>query len=353
MKIQKLFTIAMCFSSAIFYSCERFPIGEDEPSKEEPTESGVKYVESVEIHYLENEIPQEEYDIYEYKYDDENRIIEVELFSVNSEEKYIRTSARLDYSTSGEINMIREIPSSSIIDKIVLKQQEGGKTIVSLVEDEKVVDVYEFKCDSEGYLKGLKNASSDGMISFNHTSKGFLSGLWFNKNGELCDIEEYSVGECYPNRYMNNRVNVDLNYLLYSFIYYQHTSPFYVGNFYDIFGLSGLCGKLSSCYIEGHEDVWGYGLTSNPDYYEHRLYVTSVPLCNITYKFDNEGCPVEIERRFTFTEEERECDCSASNIPINPLSPKDEWKYKIIIENNIESVISTSTESNIIKITYR
>ncbi len=357
MKRLKLLTIVMmCLASVIFYSCDRFPIGGDEPSKEEP--AVLKYVESVEwiVTDMEGNVKPSRGEYMKYKYDEKMRIARVEIYKSKDDDskRELSETYSLDYSILDEVSVTHSYVNNSDYDRTWVYTMKNGRAVEKVYESGYT---QKYLYDEKGHLEQVedyRDGKREMILSLSHSEEGLLYRVNAD-TGYGDEYEDFDIEKCYPNRYENKNTNVDINYFLQFSMYL--TDPLHGTDFL------GLVGKLSDCYVEGIESgkyyspAEGHGDTYDPNHKETYVSVSYECLSDsfhpFIYEFDEDGCPVKITTEDLYKKTVITCELVASSTPINPEAPKEEWRYEIIEKSRSEKDLGTFKSTDTIVITYR
>lgn len=358
MKRLKLLTaVVMCIASNVFYSCDRFPIGGDKPSKEDKTK--LKYVESVEwiLTDREGNIEPSRGEYMKYKYDEKMRIAKVEVYSCADDysERKLSETYSLDYSILDEVSVSHSYVNNPDYDRTWVYTVKNGKATEEVYESGYT---QKYLYDEKGRLSQVedyRDGKREMILSLSHSEEGLLYRVNAD-TGYGDEYEDFDIEKCYLNRYENKNTNVDINYFLQFSVYL--TDPLHGTDFL------GLVGKLSDCYVEGIDaypdsPAWGPGgKTDDPNYKETVVRISYDHLSDdsfhpFIYEFDEDGCPIKITTEDLYKKTEITYELVASSTPMNPEAPKEEWAYEIIEKSRSEKDLGTSKSTDTIVITYR
>lgn len=356
MKRLKLLTaMVMCMASVVFNSCDRFPIGGVDPSKENKT--NLKYVESVEriLTDREGNIEPSRGEYMKYNYDEKMRIANVEVYSCADDysERKLSETYSLDYCILDEVSVTHSYVNNSDYDRTWVYTMKNGRATEEVYESGYM---QKYLYDEKGRLSQVedyRDGKREMILSLSHSEEGLLYRVNAD-TGYGDEYEDFDIEKCYPNRYENKNINVDINYFL-QFSEYL-TDPLYGTDFL------GLVGKLSDCYVEGIE-VGNYDwpveqpITNDPNYKETKVSISYECLSGsfhpFIYEFDEDGCPIKITTEDLYKKTEITCELVASSTPKNPEDPKEMWEYEIIEKSRSEKDLGTFKSTDTIVITYR
>ena len=236
-----------------------------------------------------------------YRYDEKNRVVRVEELCDSDDSYDYERWYEFDYTISDLVAVSKTYKSggdSHRSDAGFDVSFENGRAKEALLRDECEgwnTYKYTFTYDNSGYLSEMashsRNEGKTGSAGFMYTD-GLLSAIT-DGGGDVMplDIERF-----YPNRYQNNKINVDLNIFLIDGepeLYTLQTT---------LMSLR-MCGKWGDCYVEigggGIEEYFNSPLeyVSDPNYNEH-VSTTRTKInngyWNAVYEFDADNCPTKI-----------------------------------------------------------
>ena len=271
---------------------------------EDNTKPSLRCVSKIDYSYTDNAYDgsNDEHYTLTYRYDEKNRVVRVEELresgdSYDDYEKWYE----FDYTISDLVAVSKIYKTggdSHRSDAGFDVTFENGRAKEALLRDECEgwnTYKYTFTYDNSGYLSEMashsRNEGKTGSAGFMYTD-GLLSAIT-DGGGDVMplDIERF-----YPNRYQNNKINVDLNIFLIDGepeLYTLQTT---------LMSLR-MCGKWGDCYVEigggGIEEYFNSPLeyVSDPNYNEH-VSTTRTKInngyWNAVYEFDADNCPTKI-----------------------------------------------------------
>lgn len=351
----KLFSLMLI---TIFASCDNFPIpggeeGENDNTGNNGNSSGlesdstgttapetsfwVKYIDKLNVEYTDYD---DDTIVYEYShdYDEQDRITCITEKVTDDDEVEI-TTCTFDYSIYGEINAKINDGNDEETGRGLIGANGLIKTLYEKGEDSGE-ERYYIKQDSSSFITELREQHIE----------------YYGENKEFSSVDEYTTifgynngmlsmfdGETFPtelfkDRYINDKINIDINWFLFSGFDMEMPSLFaYTRNF----------GSMGNYIIEmgsegDHFEFVGtqkYQFTEDPNYREHvsRTYFERTdkePESEMI--FDEAGCPTVFKFEFEYEQYKEEWDYIAGN-PV-----KDQY-YEIISTEKI------TTKTNVVK----
>ena len=265
-----------------------------------------------------------------YRYDEKNRVVRVEELCDSDDSYDYERWYEFDYTISDLVAVSKTYKSggdSHRSDAGFDVSFENGRAKEAVLRSEYedlgyTTNKYTFAYDNNGYLVEMASHSKDegktGSAGFMYTD-GLLSAIT-DGGGDVMplDIERF-----YPNRYQNNKINVDLN------IFLINGDPELYTLQNTLVSLS-MCGKWGDCYVEigggGIEEYFNSPLeyVSDPNYTKH-VSTTRTKInngyWNAVYEFDADDCPTKISYDVVYdvfnVEYDKVADTSQS-FPYNP-----------------------------------
>lgn len=309
-----------------------------------------------------------------YKYDDQNRVVRVEEVC-DGEETYDSYEIwhNLDYTIVDNVTVTSSYKSGgddSTKDETYDVTLQNGRATQALLKGE--YDSWEtykhtFDYNEAGYLIRMVNHSNEyGHEGSNIVyTDGFLTGVTWDEYGEEDDDSMvYDMDTYYPNRYPNNKTNVDFNMFL------LNGEPELEGDIVSLLVSLRLCGKFGDGCVEigggGYEYDFALQLeyVSDPNYMEHVSYTReklSDSLYPAIYEFNSDGCPTKISYDVIYDvfaiEYDKVADTSES-FPFNPNKPRpeegeDEVWYRVTTKNYTETKTGEIKCPAVYTITYK
>ena len=319
--------IISCGEQTITISITQVATPEVPSQGEVPTPEYKKYVSKLEWKFTDYDGEQEE-DVLTFEYDDKNRIA---CMKRDYEDSYDQRSWRwsFNYSIVGEVELTLVIsdeyqPRSSIVDATL---DDTGRVSRYVYKDGE--DYGRFEYDSEGYLSAMMQGekTTDGGVEEEGVklfyTDGLLSGTqWWDKEDTYTEYEYEQISylnAIYASRYLNDKINVDLNPYIMEGDFGVDEEQLYIA--------MRLCGKFTDCLMEiggvydeaVEADRWHEYTT--PDVIIPMKYITvrtEVPETGnpIEWTFDDEGCPLTATETFNYQEYEVTYDIVVGNTVI-------------------------------------
>lgn len=344
--------------------------GEDDNSKPQP-----KYVSSIDYRYT-NTIDEYESVHYTltYRYDDQNRVVRVEEVC-DCEETYDSYEIwhTFDYTIVDNVTVTSAYKSGgddSVEDETYdVTLQNGRVTQALLIGEYESWDTYKytFSYNDAGYLTRMAYHSTEyGEEGANIVyTDGFLTGVTWDDYGEEDDDSMiYDLDAYYPNRYPNNKTNVDFNMFL------LNGEPELEGDIVSLLVSLRMCGKFGDGCVEIGGGGYEYDFVSeleyvsDPNYIEHVSYTgekRSDSLYPATYEFNGDGCPSMISYDVIYdvfaVEYDKVADTSKP-LPFNPFegdkeTSGDELWYRVTTKNYTETKTGEVKCPAVYTITYK
>lgn len=326
----------------------------DEPSQggnedDEDSKPQQKYVSSIDYLYTDSveEYKSAHYTL-TYKYDEQNRVARVEevydaqesyeayeiwhTFDYTNADNIVVTSS---YKSGGDESTKDETYEVTMLDRRVTQALLKGE--YELWDTYK----YSFEYDDAGYLvRMVQHCEEYGEEGSNITyADGLLTGVCWDEYGEedddsmICDVDTY-----YPNRYPNDKTNVDFNMFL------LNGTPELEGDIVSLLVSLRMCGKFGDACVEigGGGDAYNFGMerefTNDPNYREHfsvSLAMPSFDLYPAIYEFDSDNCPTKISYDVVYEVYQVEYDLVATSEMGE--GPEGDVYYGTTIENYTET----------------
>ena len=340
---------------------------------EDNSSPSLRCVSKIDYSYTDNAYDgsNDEHYILTYRYDEKNRVVRVEELCDSDDSYDYERWYEFDYTISDLVAVSKTYKTggdSHRSDAGFDVTFENGRAKEALLRDEcEGWDTYKytFTYDNSGYLSEMashsRNEGKTGSAGFMYTD-GLLSAIT-DGGGDVMplDIERF-----YPNRYQNNKINVDLN------IFLINGDP-------ELYTLQNtlvslrMCGKWGDCCVEigggGIEEYFNSPLeyVNDPNYNEH-VSTTRTKInngyWNAVYEFDADNCPTKISYDVVYDvfniEYDKVADTSQS-FPYNPnmggRPGKDEdtgevW-YRVTTKNYTETKTSEIKCPAVYTITYK
>lgn len=297
---------------------------------EDNSSPSLRCVSKIDYSYTDNAYDgsNDEHYILTYRYDEKNRVVRVEELCDSDDSYDYERWYEFDYTISDLVAVSKTYKTggdSHRSDAGFDVTFENGRAKEALLRDEcEGWDTYKytFTYDNSGYLSEMashsRNEGKTGSAGFMYTD-GLLSAIT-DGGGDVMplDIERF-----YPNRYQNNKINVDLN------IFLINGDP-------ELYTLQNtlvslrMCGKWGDCCVEigggGIEEYFNSPLeyVNDPNYNEH-VSTTRTKInngyWNAVYEFDADNCPTKISYDVVYdvfnVEYDKVADTSQS-FPYNP-----------------------------------
>ncbi len=352
---------------------------EDVPSDggEDNSKPQQKCVSSIDYRYT-NTVDEYESQHYTltYRYDDQNRVVRIEeINDAESEWEIYEIWHTFDYTIVDNITVTSTYKSGgddSIKDETYDVTLEDGRAVQALLKGEhEDYETYKhtFSCDNAGYLVRMVDYSEEyGQEGVNIAyTDGCLTGVTWDEYGEEDDDSMvYDINTYYPNRYPNDKTNVDFNMFL------LNGEPELEGDIVSMLISLRMCGKFGDACVEigggGYESSFGMQqeFTNDPNYSEH-ISKTDTKINNgiwsAVYEFDTDGCPVKISYDVVYDvfniEYDKVADTSES-YPYNPMRPRpeagengDEVWYGVTTRNYTETKTGEIKCPAVYTITYK
>ena len=307
---------------------------EDVPAggEEDDSKPSLKCVSQIDYLYTDKayEGSNNEHYTLTYRYDEKNRVVRLEELCDSDDSYDYERWYEFDYTISDLVAVSKTYKSggddSHRSDAEFDVSFENGRAkeavLRSEYEDLGYTSKYTFAYDNYGYLVEMASHSKDlgvtGHAGFRYTD-GLLSAIVDGGNETMpLDVESF-----YPNRYPNDKSNVDMNIFLIN-----GTPELYT--LQNVLVSLRMCGKWGDCCVEigggGIEEYFNSPLeyVNDPNYIEHvsttRTKINN-GLWNAVYQFDNDGCPTKISYDVIYDvfnlEYDKVADTSES-FPFNP-----------------------------------
>lgn len=265
-----------------------------------------------------------------YRYDEKNRVVRLEELCDSDDSYNYERWYEFDYTISDLVVVSKTYKSggddSHRSDAEFDVSFENGRAkeavLRSEYEDLGYTSKYTFAYDNDGYLVEMASHSIDLGVTehagFRYTD-GLLSAIVDGGNETMpLDVESF-----YPNRYPNDKSNVDMNIFLINGTPEFYTLP-------NVLLSLRMCGKWGDCCVEigggGIEEYFNSKLeyVNDPNYSEHvsttRTKINN-GVWNAVYQFDDDGCPTKISYDVIYDvfnlEYDKVADTSES-FPFNP-----------------------------------
>ena len=307
-----------------------------------------------------------------YRYDEKNRVVRVEELCDSDESYDYERWYEFDYTISDLVAVSKTYKSggddSHRSDAEFDVSFENGRAkeavLRSEYEDLGYTSKYTFAYDNYGYLVEMASHSKDqgvtGYAGFRYTD-GLLSAIVDGGN----ETKPLDVESFYPNRYPNDKINVDMNIFLIN-----GTPELYT--LQNVLVSLRMCGKWGDCCVEigggGIEEYFNSRLeyVNDPNYCEHvsttRTKINN-GVWNTVYEFDADGCPAKISYDVVYDvfnlEYDKVADTSES-FPFNPNKGERPGKedasevwYRVTTKNYTETKTSEIKCPAVYTITYK
>ncbi len=291
-----------------------------------------------------------------YRYDDQNRVVRVEEVC-DAEETYLSYEIwhTFDYTIVDNVTVTSSYKSGgddSTKDETYDVTLENGRATQALLKGEfELWDTYKhtFSYNEAGYLVRMVNHSEEyGQEGVNiEYAGGFLTGVTYEAGEEDDDSMIYDVNTDYPNRYPNDKTNVDFNMFLFN------GEPELEGDIVSLLVSLRMCGNFGDACVEIGGGGYEYDFVSqieyvnDPDYSEHVSFTReklSGSLYPVIYEFDRDGCPSKISYDViydVFTVEYDKVADTSESFPFNPYEGQkpeegeggDEVWYRVTTKN--------------------
>ena len=297
------------------------------------------------------------YQSYEFKYDTSGRIAEcIKKNGPDASEanlKYTETIA-FDYTIVNEIRLQRcriyHDGSSSSADDVekntVALNKLGFATRITFP-----ADYVDFEYNVDNRLSKIDQTDSDYdkfWMTLGYTD-GMLTKTVCHDDDHSSDDEvfEYTVDELYPNRYANDKLNIDPNGFLLD-----------LDDDYQLLYIARLLGNSSKCCLErisDDEDVENGVATpyTTPNVTVHETYTYTEYAATfhpVTYQFDKDGYITALSWNEPFKKMRVDYDVVVGNTPVNPDYP--ERGYEYTITNRKIAEVGTDKNINRYSFTY-
>ena len=341
---------------------------------EDNTKPSLRCVSKIDYSYTDNAYDgsNDEHYTLTYRYDEKNRVVRVEELreSGDSYDDYERWY-EFDYTISDLVAVSKIYKTGGDSHRsdagFDVTFEEGRAKEAHLRNECEGWDTYKytFTYDNSGYLSEMashsRNEGKTGSAGFMYTD-GLLSAIT-DGGGDVMplDIERF-----YPNRYQNNKINVDLN------IFLINGDPELYSLQTTLMSLR-MCGKWGDCYVEigggGIEEYFNSALeyVNDPNYNEH-VSTTRTKInngyWNAVYEFDADNCPTRISYDVVYDvfniEYDKVADTSES-FPFNPNKGErpgkdedtDEVWYRVTTKNYTETKTGEIKCPAVYTITYK
>lgn len=348
-KDRKANIIISCGEQTITISITQVATPEVPSQGEVPTPEYKKYVSKLEWKFTDYDGEQEE-DVLTFEYDDKNRIACMER---DYEDSFDQRSWRwsFNYSIVGEVELtlVRSDEyetRSSIVDATLDDTGRVSRYVYKDDEDYGYTEYGRFEYDSEGYLSAMVmgEETTDGGVEEEGVklfyTDGLLSGTqWWDKEDTYTEYEYEQIpylNAIYAKRYLNDKINVDLNPYIMEGDFGVDEEQLYIA--------MRLCGKFTDCLMEiggvydeaVESDVWREYTTPNVTIpMKYTTIRTEVPETGnpIVWTFDDEGCPLTATETFNYQEYDVTYNIVVGNTPIDtrPSGEVDEDGNEVMV----------------------
>lgn len=283
----------------------------DEPSQggdeeDENSKPQLKYVNSIDYRYTDyDDEYASEHITLTYIYDDQNQVIRVEEVSDSNAESYDNYEIwyTFDYPSVNNVAIVSSYKNGgddSAEDKTHNVSLQNGIATQILEQGEYYEDKTTFSYNESGYLirtvfyhSEYETEINRGGLNFTYTD-GLLTS--FKRDDEV-EATNFDANSYYPNRYPNNKTNVDFN------VFLINGTPELDEDITTLLLSLRMCGKFGDACAEiGGGGVEYFNeipskIVSDPNYREHIIDTTtsrSSSLYPAKYDFDSDGCPTKI-----------------------------------------------------------
>lgn len=295
-----------------------------------------------------------EYKSYEFKYNSLGRIAEcVRKNGPDASEanlKYTETIA-FDYTIVNEVRIQNRriyhdgTSSDGEIEKsTVMLNEQGFATRITFP-----ADYVGFEYNADNRLSKIDNTNTKDdydkfWITLGYTD-GLLTKTVYHENYHEDEVWEYTVDELYPNRYANDKLNIDPNGFLLD-----------IDDDYQMLYIMRLFGNGSKCYLEKidyemdsegrPESIY---TTPNETVHENFTYIKYTETVHpVVYAFDNNGYVTTMSWNEPFKKIRVDYDVIVGNTLKRPGYP--EYGYEYTTTNERETEVETN--KNIIKYSF-
>lgn len=331
-KDRKANIIISCGEQTITISITQVATPEVPSQGEVQTPEYKKYVSKLEWNYTHYDGEVEE-DVLEFAYDDKNRIARM---TRDYKDSYNSRNRRwsFNYSVVGEVELtyVRTDEYNTSSNIICAKLDDLGRVSrFEMIDDEDYGEYLEygrFEYDSKGYLSARAfGEESGGRVEEEGYKLYYTDGLWsevqaWDNEGSYVEYERMELpylSAMYTHRYLNDKINVDLNP-------YIMEGDFGIDDD-DFFIAMRMCGKFTDCLMEtggwngkyNADNVLSEYTTPNVTIpVEYTTVETEVPETGnpIVWTFDADGCPLTATEVFNYQEYKVTCDIVVGNTVI-------------------------------------
>lgn len=332
--------------------------------KEDDSKPQLKYVSTIDYRYTDSV---EEYEsahyTLTYKYDEQNRVVRVEeVYDAQESYEAYEIWHTFDYTIVDNIDVTSSYKSGgddSTKDETYEVALQEGIAVEALLQGEyELWDTYKysFEYDDAGYLVRMVQHSEEyGSEGSNITYEdGLITGvIWDEYSEEDDDSMVFDIDTYYPNRYPNDRTNVDFNMFL------LNGSPELESDIVSLLVSLRMCGKFGDACVEigGGGDEYDLNMrveiVDDPNYREHFSVSHIMPSSDLypaVYEFDGDGCPTKISYDVVYEEYLCEYDLVATS---EAIETPEGYMYATTQENYTKTKIGEIRCPAVYTITYK
>lgn len=276
----------------------------------------------------------------DYFYDEKGRLNAIDITEDNS--KY---SMSYNYDKAGMIAI--EIGDDfNTYEKIILKLDSENRVAEMLMEGEDSgIKVWYYP--ETGYVENIDYGN--GVSHMFNYSNGMVSEWQYdNKNYEGGAGTILVSSDWFAHKYPNDKINLDLNMQLFNY------DLAYPVPFVPNFGRFGeyLVEKRVAAFPSDPQIPIRYEQTTDPDYFEVEIFeymevIGDEDWNDITYEFDDDGCPVKILNEMKFQKYSKTVTYKAGELLYTDEDTGVNY-YLVVLDNESDSVkkeIVTYTET--------